>query len=57
MSILFKEIKTNVVCLSVYPTLYVPNGVSQKNMVDTEDAHLGETTMGRLLILFVHAFI
>jgi hypothetical protein len=43
--------------MSVCPTLYVPNGVSQKNLIDIEDAHLGETTVGRLLILLVHALI
>jgi hypothetical protein len=30
--------------------VYVPNGVSQKIMVDTEDAYFGETTFACTLI-------
>jgi hypothetical protein len=36
------------------PTLFLPNGASQKKMAKTKDVHSGETTLGRLLIL--HGF-
>lgn len=39
------------------PKIFLQNGASQKNVVQMKDVHLGETTIGKLLILLLHSWV